>query len=160
MAFVIGCQNNLSSTKYQKKFGLKQKNLTYQNSQLGFSFSYPKGYQLQKNEQTVYVWKDADYLNIDDFVKINTIDIGIVDNPENLSPMEWAKKHYLIEGKVTEQLVASSEAVAFTWSGMWVFRSIVLSHREPGKLIMITWDQEMTEYKAVFDQIVSSFKLL
>ena len=69
---------------------------------------------------------------------------AVRENLDNLSPMEWVERRvFLIEGEVTQKLVADSEAVDFQWSGMWLYRSVIVSHQKQNQLIMITLDQHM-----------------
>ncbi len=161
LGLILGCQMNSSPTNSSLEKVQTQNKLTYQNPQLGLSFAYPKGYQVEEFEQIISVWKDADYQNKQDFVEATPLTISIRENPDNLSPMEWIQQRgFLSEGEVTQKLVASSEAVDFQWSGMWLYRSVVVSHRARNQLIMITLDREMTDYQAVFDEIVATLELL
>ena len=124
-------------------------------------FAYPKGYQVEEFDQRIVVWKNADYQNKEGFVEATPLVISIRENPDNLSPMEWVERRvFLIEGEVTQKLVADSEAVDFQWTGMWLYRSVVVSHRTRNQLIMITLDQHMTDYQAVFEQIVATLELV
>ena len=161
LGLILGCQTNPSPTNSSIERIQPQNKLTYQNPQLGLSFAYPKGYQVEEFEQRVAVWKDADYQNKQDFVESTPLVISIRENSENLSPREWVERRvFPIEGEVTQKLVASSEAVDFQWTGMWLYRSIVVFYRQRNQLIMITLDQEMTDYQAVFDEIVATLELL
>ncbi len=162
LGLILGCQTHSSPTHSSTEKVQTQNKLIYQNAKLGLSFAYPKGYQVEEFEKIISVWKDADYQNKEDFVEATPLTISIRENPENLSPMEWVQRTggFLIEGEVTQKLVASSLAVDFKWSGMWLYRSVVVSHQSPNQLIMITLDQEMTGYQAVFEQIVSTLELL
>lgn len=161
LGLILGCQMNSSPTNSSLEKVQTQNKLTYQNPQLGLSFAYPKGYQVEEEfEQIISVWKDADYQNKEDFVEATPLTITISENPDNLSPMKWIQEGFLIEGEVTQKLVADSEAVDFQWSGMWFYRGVLVSHRARNQLILITLDQEMTDYQAVFDEIVATLELL
>ena len=48
MGFILGCQTNSPSTNPSTKEVQTQNKLTYQNEQLGFSFTYPQGYQVEE----------------------------------------------------------------------------------------------------------------
>ncbi|MDJ0648985.1 MAG: hypothetical protein QNJ60_09780 [Xenococcaceae cyanobacterium MO_188.B19] len=161
LGLISGCQTNSSPITSSTEKVQTQNKLTHQNPQLKLSFTYPRGYQVEEFEQSVSVWKNTDYQNKEDFVAVTPLTISIRENPDNLSPMEWVQRRvFLIEGEVTQKLVASEEAVDFQWSGMWLYRSVIVSHREQNQLIMITLDQHVTGYQAVFDQIVATLELL
>ncbi len=161
IGLILGCQTNSSPTNSSIEKVQTQNKLTYQNPELRLAFTYPKGYQVEEFEQRISIWKDADYQNKENFIEAIPLVISIRENSENLSPMEWVERRvFLIEGEVTPKLVASSEAVDFQWTGMWLYRSVVVSHQKRNQLIMITLDQHMSDYQVAFDEIIATLELL
>ena len=165
IGLIFGCQTNSSPNSLPTNSSIEkaqpQNKLTYQNPELRLGFTYPQGFQIEEFEQRVAVWKDTDYQNKQNFVEATPLVISIRENSDNLSPMAWVERRvFLIEGEVTQKLVADSEAIDFQWTGMWLYRSVVVSHRERNQLIMITWDQHLSDYQVVFDEIVATLELL
>jgi len=168
LGLLLGCQTNASGTSPSPSSVASstakvavQNSLTYTNEQLGLSFSYPPGYTVEEVEQGAIVWRDADYQNKEDFVEATPLTIGLEDNPENLSLMEWVQQRgYQIEGQIIEQSVASSDAVVFQWSGMWEFRSVVIARPQSNQFAIVTLDVEMEEYRGIFEEILATLTFL
>ncbi|AFY37745.1 hypothetical protein Lepto7376_1396 [[Leptolyngbya] sp. PCC 7376] len=135
-------------------------NSTYQNQELGFSFLYSGKYKFQESDEGITIWTKQDYEQIETFVEATPLTLSYAENPINLSLTEWVKESgFLLETEITEQTVSGLDTVRFQWSGMWSYTSVVISVPDSNQVIIITLDNDMTEYQPIFEEIVNSLKV-
>ena len=150
-----------SSKSSKETIAQSQNNLTYINEKLGFSFSYSEDYQIEEIENSLTIWRNQDYQNREDFIEATPLSISIVNNSQNLSLIEWVEESsYLIQGDVTTLSIASNEAITFQWVGMWSYQSVIITHNKPNQLIIITLDQDMSEYQNIFEEILATLNFI
>jgi hypothetical protein len=133
----------------------------YRNETLGIGFPQPEGTQIQVNDSTLSIWTEADYERIEEFVEVTPLYIAIEENPDNLTAAEWVIDHgYNLDGDVEAQMVGNQPGVRFDWLGMWAYTSVAVAHPTRSQIVVITWDQEMTDYAGFFEAIVTGLVLI
>jgi hypothetical protein len=128
----------------------------YRNETLGIGFPQPEGTQIQVNDSALFVWTEADYERIEEFVEVTPLYISIEENPDNLTAEEWVFDHgYDLDSDVEAQMVGNQPGVRFDWLGMWIYTSVAVPHPTRPQMVVITWDQDMADYEAFFESVVS-----
>lgn len=133
----------------------------YRDETLGISFPQPEGVHIQAVDATLFIWTEADYERIEEFVEVNPLYITVEDNPDNLTAQEWlSTRSYNLEGSLEEQIVGNQPGIKFSWAGMWVYTSVAVPHPTKQKMVIITWDNDMPEYKGFFEDIVAGLEFI
>lgn len=135
----------------------------YRNEDFGIRFPYPEGVQVQTYESALSIWTADDYENIEDFIEVTPLLIEIKDNPDNLAAWEWlpSQSYPLDEAvEVEEQQVGGQNAVVFNWLGMWAYTSVAVAHPTRQKMIVITWDKEISDYQELFYDLLADLDFI
>lgn len=133
----------------------------YRNHTLGISFLKPQGLQIQAVDSTLFLWREADYQRREEFVEATPLSIAIENNPHNLTAREWLSTHsYNLEGGVDQPMVANQQGIRFRWLGMWSYTSVAVPHPTRQNMIIITWDNEMSEYQGFFQDLVATLAFI
>jgi hypothetical protein len=138
--------------------------LTYENSSLGISFSYPPGFIVQTSDNhSLSIWTEEDYANQDDFIEAIPLTLGFDPNPKQLSALAWVQDHnFLITGDLTPQTIADREGVMFSWEGMWFYTSIVVPTSDQNEVLIMTLDdysEQENPYKLAFETILATINI-
>jgi hypothetical protein len=135
----------------------------YHSQSLGIGFPQFERVEILESEsgQSISLWTEADFAEIEDFFEVTPLLIEIRDNPDNLTAQEWlSTAPYLLEGDPEIILVGGQDAIRFDWSGLYFFTSVVVPHPNRQQMILITWDPELDNYEVLFEGLLDSLIFL
>lgn len=152
---------------------------TYSDREHGFEFTYPDRYVATEPEgpeepgilKRVLVLSRSDYdawvvQHVDGDGPANALSIQAFSNPNDLSPLAWAKANNpssnFVDGIHNEDYVtisfAGESAISYTRDGLWSFDVNVVKRR--GMIIVtgVSYADKADPAHADFSQILSTFK--
>jgi hypothetical protein len=153
---IIALEEKIGATEVPVEDAQNPNQQLYRDETLDISFPKPEGVHIQASDSTLTIWTEADYERIEEFVEVTPLSITMDNNPNNLTAQEWlSTRNYNLEGTVEEQMVGNQQGIRFDWAGMWGYTSVAVPHPTGQKIIIITWDNGMSEYEGFFEDIVA-----